>query len=709
MKKFESYEYVKNAAICSIKNPSHIVLVSEKIHISMVKQFIIENVTKTFEMPKIISIEGIESDNEFLSRNFVFAWFYHEIQKNKTIERESIAFFVRSIIGELPNLYANNIKPDDILAKIPVKISSERENNLYIFVHFWKLFEKFLQDEKKIPYYAKSQFCLEQLLQKGNKFIVIDDFGRSPVLQNFSQQLDDESYFFSYKDVNIKNDIYFIQNQKSEIVNIVLVLQYLLENGHQKIGIVAESESEIVKISEYIKSSLNIVCGGNGSYTIHSNALLKAFLILCGKYDFIEIITLLNVDEFEKKYLFKQLLKNQYGTDFIKLCKSISFSKNVFDILNFIKENKQKFSYTKEDGVAFFQFIAFLQTEIKDITENLVIDKEIILHIASSWKDFSENISSCVKICNLRHAHLQNFDAIILTSSYKIESAGNVIFSTGMRKFYGFDIINDTKSLISAISCNIFTTCNIAEISNKKPILINETKQSLPYKLEQMPLKIDNFKKNIDIYATELECLFKNSVEFYYKYIKNLKEFSYTSNMSIEIGNLIHKILEKCVTEAWKESDIKNSIVQHFEMANLSPFLLFYYENIFDICLDIAKKNNIKVETEFAYNFTLNDVQFCLKSKSDRVDFDKNVTIIDYKTGKSKDFEKQLNNNESAQLFITALALFNNQNKNIMGKYVFVGEDVCFSKNINEKDCDDFLEKTKQILKKYYIDGELIY
>jgi hypothetical protein len=707
---------------------STVVLVPEKSYIFAIKNTLIKQSKGTLELPEFYSIEGLDISNiehsfskEFISRNAVFAILSTLVQKIKKLSKQEVAPFVRAMIGELPNLYANKITPHNIINNIPSNISTHYEINLTLFVDIWKEFEVYLKKYGFLPYYTKQEALLEILLDylKNSKkhLIILDDFGRSSILQHFikrTKEVNINTALFAQNNIISNREIFSVQTPHSfEGKSVALTVKYLLHNNEEtKIGIVCENE-ELKKLISFELDHEQIPHYADISNKAQSNVLIRFFLSCIEKSSIIEIVPMLSISNDQKKQiLFSILQKKPCHIELWKEVISI-FNHNtntdphhINTIFNFITTNKHNFFCSTKDFTEFMQFQSFLLKEIREIKEiGLNTTQYFILHVVNSWKVFSAKEKSSIHICLLRETCLYNFDCIILTSSYKTQPTGNVIFSSNMRKYYGFDSTDTSYTLLQNIGVPIFCTGEVIEFHGK-PLVLSEkivhenTLRCSP----NLCITPSNTQRTIN--ATDLEILFKNPLLFYYKTIKKLEPMPYILQEAMEVGNIVHKILEKATKKIQdgKEFDFKSFISQHFAQENLKHYISFYEDDLlkeFSLIRDSIKTEEISTETTFEYTLQVDGENFVLKSRADRINTITDTAIIyDYKTGSNTNFQNEIQNFEKIQLLIPALCL---NAKYKAGKYKFIGLGEEIIQEITQDTLDSFVQKTTDILQKYFV------
>ena len=495
-------------------------------------------------------------------------------------------------------------------------------------------------------------------------------------------------------------------NHLLEEKNVLLVVKYLLsKNEGANIAIVCEDEQSQRNIATELECR-QIPYRANISKPAESNPLVRVFLLIL-QNNFTEILPILKPDGINKQEIIGFITEGKpCNVEIWREIINISYKNEINHTLDFIKNNGRHFIASNNDVTQFFQFKTFLENELKAVQElGIKPSKNLILHISASWKIFQDTQKSSVILCKLRDLHTHsNWDAVILTSSYKIEPAGNMIFSTGMRKYYGLELNNSVQIFLDDITSPIFLTTEITELSGVPIFLTEETPHIT--KKQNTPIAILSNEIPHIIPATWLETLFANPLLFYYKYIKNLREISYNQSTSITLGNIVHSILEKATHkiingEVFDYAELALSV---FKQKKCQQMAIFYLEDIVKTLMEMPKNATILPEENTSYEVNIDSVKFTITSRSDRIDITQNsITIYDYKTGTSKNFANKLKKFEKIQLLIPACAS-NLEEKTGVYKFIGSGEDI--HQNITETILEEFQNKVEEALRRYFINIE---
>jgi hypothetical protein len=602
--------------------------------------------------------------------------------------------------------------------------------NLNLFVKIWEELNDWLFQNQIIPYYKSQELALEGVLQKCQKenaeICIIYDLGRSQTLQNFIQLLKKseiqttiftqnyEQYEENFqvlsglKITNIKNHsvdaqkhIHVISNVSEEFAIANIIREELYSNASvlPQIGIVCEDEDLSRKISIELEF-LNILHQHNIATPIESNSLIRAFLAIIEKKPE-KLLPILKIPNGEKKQILTSIANKEHNNntlwnEFLLLFpkKSKMNKEAIVEIFSFIEKNKNKIHTNKATTPTFLQFKHFFLCEINNF-EGEMLEKSIILHIANSWKIWAEKTPSNIKICNLRSVLFQKFDAIILTSAFKIQPTGNAIFSCGMRSYYGFEMPEITLPILKTIFTKTIITAENSPLPESQTMTrvldIQRTSTKKPNNNSQLYIAKSQMPRTLS--ATQIETLFANPLAFYYQYIKGLKEVQYTSKISMEIGNFVHSILEFATKEIIQNK--KFNFIQHTKDCfngkaggKFKGIEVFYIKSMIRTLEDIAKNTdtrNISVETQGVnIQISIQNEIFTIAAKPDRVDtLADSIVVYDYKSGSQSSFTKSsIKNLEKIQLIIPAMFLLENDGhyKNFFGNYTFLEHSV--KKNI---------------------------
>jgi|GEM_PF-4546773 len=731
-----------------------VIIVPEKICISPLKDALALEI-HTGAIPKIISIEGLTGDDlgkdlTFASRNIIFAKVF-ELTSRYIENEQDASTFARAIIGELPNLHAFNITPRKILAEIPATIATQKEINLNLFVKIWEELNSWISQNETIPYYHTQELALaaitQQCLAENTPIYIIYDFGRSQTLQNFIKLLKKsevqttifiQNYEQSEANFQILNNLQItdIQNQnthsqkkihiisntseESTIANIIReMLTQQSENSSTvpQIGIICEDETLSSKISLELEFS-NIIHQHNIATPIESNSLIKAFLAIFEQKP-AKLLPILKIPNGEKQQILSAIINKEHNNntlwnEFLSLFPRKSKIKKevVIEVFTFIAKNKNKIHTNKTTVPTFLQFKHFCLNEINNF-EGSTIEKSIILHIANSWKIWEEKTPSNIKICNLRSVLFQKFDVIILTSAFKIQPTGNVIFSCGMRSYYGFEMPEITGHILQTICNHTIITAENSPLPESQIVkrVLEIQRTSVKKANNNAPLYIAKSQMPRTLSATQVESLFANPLEFHYQYIKGLKEVRYISKFSMEVGNFVHSILEFATKKIIQNNQFnfvhytKNSF-QKDHSGKFKSVEVFFIKPMLGILEDIAKNSatrNISVETQgIQVQINVQNEIFTVTAKPDRIDtITSSIIIYDYKSGSSSSFTKSsIKKFEKIQTIIPAMFLLeiNGNSKQFFGNYTFLEHSV--KQNITFEITPELIEQFKQKLSK---------
>ncbi len=720
--------FLHKCVLSIIENPNAIIIVPEIRHLSIIKTLLAENTNVAMEMPIILTLEGMNvsslfnEDTEFLSRNTIFAILTELTTYTKKLEEHDVQVFVRAMLGELPNLYEHKIQPEDILKKLPSTISYQHEVNLNLLVNVWKAFEVYLAQINAKPYYKRTQYLLDEVLKYAEahrkQLIIVDDFGRSRTLKNLIIQAKESNIDVKIftDDTQLKTPIAkkIENNSTLEHISVCVCVKHILSNNSEsKTLIVCEDESLQATILMELQRN-KIPCHANITKPLESNPLVRVFLEII-RDNIKEIIPFLNIDGVQKEHVLASFIEGkpcgvELWQQIIKLSRlrTIEFLGDIFEFI----ASKRKFFYsTNQDFTEFLQFKAFIQKEITQ-TQNIgiSINYNFVLHIATSWKIFQDTEKSNVRICSLRDIPLYNINTennhIILTSAYKTEPTGNIIFSTGMMKYYEFIAHNPITKYLSSITTEVYSTVEIPEIKHTSLLLYENSREAKV--LTRSNLRLSN-NLQTTISATPLETLLVNPLLYFYKNIKYLHEIPYTKQESLTVGNVVHDILEIITNKLSSNENCNIELITNksFQEAKMFHMKVFFYEGIIreveNIRIAIDGGQVLAESNDITHNIAVENITFTLKSRADRIDITPNSTTIhDYKTGKT--FTKnEIYNYKKIQLLIPALSL---QTLETSGRYSFIGLHKDLTFNITESILEGFVSIVTECLQKYFIHKE---
>ncbi|MFT4967282.1 MAG: hypothetical protein ACI9CD_000281 [Candidatus Deianiraeaceae bacterium] len=720
--------FLHKCVLSIIENPNAIIIVPEIRHLSIIKTLLAENTNVAMEMPIILTLEGMNvsslfnEDTEFLSRNTIFAILTELTTYTKKLEEHDIQVFVRAMLGELPNLYEHKIQPEDILKKLPSTISYQHEVNLNLLVNVWKAFEVYLAQINAKPYYKRTQYLLDEVLKYAEthtkQLIIVDDFGRSRTLKNLIIQAKESNIDVKIftDDTQLKTPIAkkIENNSTLEHISVCVCVKHILSNNSEsKTLIVCEDENLQATILMELQRN-KIPCHANIAKPLESNPLVRVFLEII-RVNIKEIIPFLNIDGVQKEHVLASFIEDkpcgvELWQQIIKLSRlrKIEFLGDIFEFIS----SKRKFFYsTNQDFTEFLQFKAFIQKEITQ-TQNIgiSINYNFVLHIATSWKIFQDTEKSNVRICSLRDIPLHNINTeknhIILTSAYKTEPTGNIIFSTGMMKYYEFIAHNPITKYLSSITTELYSTVEIPEIKHTSLLLYENAREAKV--LTRSNLRLSN-NLQTTISATPLETLLVNPLLYFYKNIKYLHEIPYTKKESLTVGNVVHDILEIITNKLSSNENCNIELITNksFQEAKIFHMKVFFYEGIIreveNIRIAIDGGQVLAESNDIEHNIVVENITFTLKSRADRIDITPNSTTIhDYKTGKTFT-NNEIYNYKKIQLLIPALSL---QTLDTSGRYSFIGLHKDLTFNITESILEGFVSIVTECLQKYFIHKE---
>ena len=318
-----------------------------------------------------------------------------------------------------------------------------------------------------------------------------------------------------------------------------------------------------------------------------------------------------------------------------------------------LKTKKLDFKGDKMNGI---QIMGILQTRGLDF-ENV-----IITHVNEGTFPQSKRDDSFLPFSIRKAYGIPTFlekDAINSYHFFRILQRAKNIFllnngSTGVGLLTG-----EKSRYIRQISFSKIPSHNFQEVilnQNIKNTVINDPSID---KSTEIIKKLKYISKN-GFSATSLSTYLNNPIDFYYKYILEIPDYTPETNTlnNLERGILIHKVVEELYTPYLKK-DMKISyydeILKKIKIMLINYFNKFYgekydltgenfliisaYERAITLFVNKEKKlvndNNriiiLDIEKEFKVNL---ENEVFLKGKIDRIDkFNDRVRILDYKTG----------------------------------------------------------------------------
>jgi hypothetical protein len=716
----------------TLANKPDIIILPNKIYLNLMGEGISQHCKSilTFEA---LDLEGIIPNFtlDILSRNETYGIITEIIKNAKILEinERDTPIFARTIIGELPNVLAYNLTPDDLLNKIPARIAKQKEMNIHSFIAIWRAFNDLLKSLKKTPYYAIQDIRLQKLVsyckENGKRVLVVGDGGKSPIYRRFIQNCvssgivgDAVLHSFDIENKPIPNQLTLLctkvrSNCITESHEVANIVQHLRGNAYKKIGIVSVDKAFNSAIVREFKV-LSVDVQHSDGRLAESNNLIR-FLSFIIEKNTKEILPLLNIPHNDRAGILKSIVTNspsQFSLwiEIENLCKlNQGLSHKVELVQSFIQNNLEFIHHSSDDAQNFLEFTKSFLVEVEKLQSfNIKCDKPFFRHFFASWKIWHDNVERDVQVVSIEEAYLKKYDAIILTSKMKHEETGNIIFSEGLRKYFGFAGNDYQIHMVGQINVPTFMTQNCTHLANFAQNVIDvEDKLQYSKRMGKKSIAINKNEAPKTISATALEMLIADPEIFYYRYIKCLKSPEYIPQINLDVGNITHKILEIATQNP---QFARNSIMAQFK--NYAHHAMFYEKTLNLIIDDIQNKldKGFKVQAETKFSIHIDD--FIITARCDRVDTHKDdITIYDYKSGSSSQFTTSAITKkfEKIQLYIPAIAIYDDS-KNIVTKYYFVQNKVSkeISTIITNNLLNEFQDFAKQILDKYLIKCEEI-
>lgn len=356
-----------------------------------------------------------------------------------------------------------------------------------------------------------------------------------------------------------------------------------------------------------------------------------------------------------------------------------------------LKTKKLDFKGDKMNGI---QIMGILQTRALDF-ENV-----IITHVNEGTFPQSKRDDSFLPF-NLRKAYgIPTFLEKDSVNSYHffriLQRAKNIFLLNNGSTGVGF--LREKSRYIRQISFSKIPSHNFQEVIISQNVKKSVIKEPSIDKTNEIIEKLKYISTN-GFSATSLSKYLNNPIDFYYKYILEIPDYTPQTNIlnNLERGILIHKTLEKLYTPYLKKQmkisyydlilkKVKSTLLHYFkkyygdkyDFSGENILIISAYERAIKLLMNKEKKliknNNqiviLDIEKDFKVNLNSKKEVF-LKGKIDRIDkFNDRVRIIDYKTGYmdpknlicTSDFEYfkgdfKLNNQFQLLLYLLALKI----------------------------------------------------
>ena len=246
---------------------------------------------------------------------------------------------------------------------------------------------------------------------------------------------------------------------------------------------------------------------------------------------------------------------------------------------------------------------------------------------------------------------------------------------------------------------------NLSDLNKEFNVIKNELSEDYKNWLLNLNNSLENFeiKESKELYFTnnktsisQLETYFDCPYKYFLRYGLRLKENKDAKISGLDVGLIIHRIVEIFVDEIDRFSKLNESeffaeveklTLKTYEEFNVNQkknkaALLFVFDEAKRLCKYIlkeqenssfkAKKNEFEFKNENAIRINLEDEEICIEGKIDRIDkFQNYIRIIDYKTGNiSSDF-KSIYYGKKIQLISYLSAVSSEKDSKVAGVFYF--------------------------------------
>ncbi|WGH25145.1 MAG: PD-(D/E)XK nuclease family protein [Candidatus Shikimatogenerans bostrichidophilus] len=262
----------------------------------------------------------------------------------------------------------------------------------------------------------------------------------------------------------------------------------------------------------------------------------------------------------------------------------------IIDVLHFIKkENKKNLNDIKDLYVLFKFYLSkkYIYNNYNFNKKSFIEVSNVEFIIKESIINFSDNIIIILNKnyeFNLKNKNLYTNKSI--NYAYKIKKMlkmSNISYIIYHKDDYNFNILNRQILLPFFINKNIKKR-KLSILNYNLQFYINNIVKLDFYNKEKKNIneKITFFKKKIGFSYTSIKFYINNPIDFYYKYILNLKSYDY--NYPQEFGLIIHKILfflyKKYINRNLTINDVKE-IKKKVKKNNIIKKIYYkYYKNI---------------------------------------------------------------------------------------------------------------------------------
>ncbi|MDH3005052.1 MAG: PD-(D/E)XK nuclease family protein [Candidatus Shikimatogenerans sp. JK-2022] len=607
------------------------------------------------------------------NNKYLYIYKYYKYLKKKSLKKKKVYY------GLALRFAVKNIK----------KFLKKFKNKLFIFIgnNFKNKSEKiikkkFLETKRGKFYYTN----IEKIINKKNKIKLIKTFNNINIynllsnilVNNYNKKIKTTIIFTE----TYNNDLFFkyIFFKYKNIIN--YNLYYNLKNLNLHYFII-----NIFKFKIYNKKKILY----KFILDFFNNIFIK-YIISKKKIDYIIYNLIKSYTDSKYIYLKKKIIKNTILLNLFKLKNNIRyfllFLKKIINILY----NKVKFNiYEKIYLDKVNKFIKnLLKIKIVNNIVNLFFLFKKFININNKISYYNFNIKNYIDIYNIEYIIKESiinfYENIIIIlnnnfklfikkkSNFKLLIQKNKNYVNILNKLltisklsyiiynkydYNFNIINNNILLQFLINKKKIKIYNY-NINNNFNIYNKKIKLNFPKNEKKFHNKrINYFKKIIGYTYTSIKYYLNNPIEFYYKYILNIK--SYDNDYPKIFGIIVHKILfilykkfininlnmnhiKELKKKVNKEIIIKKIFNIYYKSIKIYEKQYYFYNITKRLIKNIIKNdeylilngNNLKIlslEKKYKKNIRLDKDNIVIKGKIDRIDIlNNNYRIIDYKT-----------------------------------------------------------------------------
>jgi len=688
--------------------------------------------------------------------------FYQELSV-ENVDIENIISYVKE-----HDIYLNYEKHLKILLKTLKNYLKILEEKKYVDLinirNFSKLNEKYIKSFNRIiihytGYITEYDFSLFKEVSKITSLKVslnLSEYDKKNINKlnvYFDTSFENGNYLLNFSDFtyikydNKDKDIYIYLNTSPTQINETLflfkMLNILKNEKKEDIGIIVNDNSIIDLIELSTKYEFNFIRKetlSNNKYYIYLNKVFEIFKhkefeklneelkrknnLFLTRILNEKIISLDDLKYIEKNYK----SKNFDHINIVNLIKNIISDKlennikiRLNNILDSIIENKEYLNFS------FMEQFWFILNEIKDMNLSVSIDGYNVYHLLET------------RFLKFKHTIILDFNE----KEIPIKSKKDLFLNSDVRENLGIPTYKDRANLQKHYYYELFNNSQNIYISSLENDENSKSKFLLNFDFEYVDFDNDNLnnylfknKKNfenknfndeiiiedIDLAKNRLSSTKLNSYltckrQYYYKYIKKIKEpsFSIEIEKGNEFGILFHSILNEiyksfkkdCFTEENLYKEIKKRMIN----SETSENILYKFNNdLWDLKIKKFVKfeiERLKMGVEFFDSELSLEIEYRgikLYGQIDRIDiFNGSYVLLDYKTGKYTLYsDRTIDNAIDFQLEFYYLLV-----KEKLGEVGFVGYydlknvDIVHERFLNQKiellndKIDQFKEKTQ--------------